>query len=71
MTESPLLCAEGRATEWYNAVEMLRGLLLQVPNWPASVLPTVQQAAVNLVRGIAVATPRRPRGMDARAVVVC
>ena len=39
------------------AVETLRSLLQQVRRWPIHMLPTVQQAAMNLVRGIAAATP--------------
>ncbi|CAE7686569.1 unnamed protein product [Symbiodinium necroappetens] len=42
-TASPLLCADGVAPEWYNAVETLRGLLQQIPHWPTRVLPTIQQ----------------------------
>ena len=61
-TESPLLCAESLVPEWNQAVETLRGLLQQVPNWPTRVLPTIQQAAATLVRGIAIATPEQHQG---------
>ena len=43
--------------DWYRAVETLRGLLQEVRTWPPHVLPTVQEAAMNLVRGIAAQTP--------------
>ena len=44
------------------AVETLRSLLQQVRQWPVHMLPTVQQAAMNLVRGIAAATPEETVG---------
>ena len=55
-TNSTLL-REGVTPEWYRAVETLRGLLNDVSKWPPRVLPTVQEAAMNLVRGIAARTP--------------
>ena len=60
--ESPLMCIEGTVPNWYRAVETLRALLQEVPQWPVRVLPTLQQAATNLVRGIAIATPAEERG---------
>ena len=60
--ESPLMCTEGTIPNWYRAVETLRALLGEVPQWPVRVLPTLQQAATNLVRGIAIATPTEDRG---------
>ncbi|CAE7616582.1 unnamed protein product, partial [Symbiodinium necroappetens] len=55
-TNSTLL-REEVTPEWYRAVETLRGMLRDVKKWPPRVLPTVQEAAMNLVRGIAAQTP--------------
>ena len=54
--DSTLMHAEA-TPEWYLAVETLRSLLSQIRGWPPHVLPTVQAAAMNFVRGIAAATP--------------
>ncbi|CAE7203675.1 unnamed protein product [Symbiodinium sp. KB8] len=56
-TETALVCEENPVPDWYAAVETLRRLLREVHRWPQNMLPTVQEAATNLVRGIAAATP--------------
>ena len=50
--DSPLLEGGQRHEEWETAVLLLRQLAGEIPNWPASRLPTVQEAAMQLVRGI-------------------
>ena len=47
--------------EWYTAAETLRRLLGEVHRWPTHMLPTIQEPATNLVRGISAATPEAAR----------
>ena len=69
--ESPLLCTEGLAPDWYNAVETLRELLRQIPqladegasNDPAS----SGQPGSGDCYGHPGAAPRRPGGLDNRS----
>ena len=58
---STLMHAEA-VPDWYKAVETLRSLLRQVRTWPPHMLPTIQEAAMNLVRGIAAVTPEEVAG---------
>ena len=62
-TETNLLCDGGTVPQWYAAVETLRRLLHERHQWPVHVLPTIQEAAINLVRGISAITPRK-RNLD-------
>ena len=59
--DSTLMHTEA-APEWYRAVETLRSLLRQVRTWPPHMLPTIREAAMNLVRGIAAVTPEEVAG---------
>ena len=59
--DSTLMHAEA-TPEWYKAVDSLRSLLRQVRTWPPHMLPTIQEAATNLVRGIAAVTPEEVAG---------
>ena len=47
--DTALMCADVPVPEWYQAVETLRRLLSEVCRWPAHMLPTIQEAATNLV----------------------
>ena len=69
-TESPLLCAEGVAPDWYNAVETTttgpRLAHAGIANDPAS----SRQPGSGDCHGHPGAAPRRPGGMDAGTLVV-
>ena len=60
-TETHLLCDGEPVPQWYAAVETLRRLLQERHQWPVHVLPTIQEAALNLVRGISAITPEEAR----------
>ena len=61
--DSPLFeHAQGREG-WQTAVTTLEQLLGEIQTWPASRLPTVQEAAMQLVRGISRHIPEEGRGL--------
>eukprot|EP00439_Symbiodinium_sp_Y106_P009422 s2813_g1.t1 len=60
--DSPLLEGGQGHEEWETAVLLLRQLAGEIPNWPASRLPTVQEAAMQLVRGISSHIPEERWG---------
>ena len=60
--ESALVQNRDMIPEWYRAVEILRGMLREVSTWPENMLPTMQQAALNLVHAISALIPEEKRG---------
>ena len=55
--ESSLLQDDTVVPDWYRDMENLRGILRQVRSWPTNMLPTFQQAALNLVSAISALIP--------------
>ena len=60
--ESTFVQNHDMVPEWYRAVEILRGMMREVNTWPAHMLPTMQQAALNLVHAISALIPAESRG---------
>ena len=57
--DSALMQTAAEIPQWYRTLEILRGMLNEARTWPVSVLPTMQQAALNLVSAIAAVTPEQ------------
>ena len=60
--ESALVQHQDAIPEWYRATEVLRGMLRGVRTWPVHMLPTMQQAALNLVHAISALIPEENQG---------
>ena len=61
--ESTLVERVRGSEDWEMAIVTLQQLLGEVSNWPTARLPRVQEAAMQLVRGISRQIPEESRGM--------
>ena len=65
--DSPLMEGGQGPEAWETAVLLLQQLAKKVSNWPTSRLPTVQEAAMQLVRGISSHIPEERWGQPGAA----
>ena len=60
--ENPLMAAGEQIPAWTQAVDSIHAILGELPTYPTSFLPTIQEAAMNLVRGTSRLIPAEEQG---------
>ncbi|CAE6957057.1 nipblb [Symbiodinium sp. CCMP2592] len=66
-TESNLLPGTQPVAGWSHAVDVLHAIRLELPSYPQAFLPTVQEAAMNLLWGISRLIPEEEHGQPGQA----
>ena len=61
-TENPLMTAGDQIPPWCQAVDSIHAILGELSTYPVSFLPTIQEAAMNLVRGTSRLIPIEAHG---------
>ena len=67
--ENPLMAAGEQIPAWTQAVDSIHAILGELPTYPTSFLPTIQEAAMNLVRGTSRLIPAEEQGQPGRKQV--